>query len=138
MFRSTNQSRGDCSKVTTGISVTSPPLPTTQHMVSIITPPPVTLHSHNSTTSNDAKHASYYHTSNQLQVPLSSFISSTSGHNGRKLLSHDRFNTTTDNMVNLAIQGGLTSCGTRRVTPEDFALLKVIGKGSYGTYIHPM
>ncbi|XP_055388711.1 serine/threonine-protein kinase Sgk2-like [Condylostylus longicornis] len=38
----------------------------------------------------------------------------------------------TDNLANLALQGGISKYSQRKVSPEDFVLLKVIGKGSYG------
>lgn len=37
-----------------------------------------------------------------------------------------------DNLANLALHGGMNRYSQRKVIPEDFILLKVIGKGSYG------
>lgn len=37
-----------------------------------------------------------------------------------------------DNLANLALAGGMNRYSQRKVSPEDFVLLKVIGKGSYG------
>lgn len=83
-----------------------------------------------SSTAQDVKHASAAD-----QPPIASAEASPQP---RPDATHDTENqglggiVATDNLANLALSGSMGCYAQKKLSPEDFVLLKVIGKGSYG------
>jgi hypothetical protein len=68
-------------------------------------------------------------------TPVSKVSTGVMSVDSSELENHKANYVATDNLVNLTLNcGSSNSFGSRKVCPEDFTMLKVIGKGSYGAF----